>query len=82
MSTTADPIDIEEEEYLVFDPAKWIQQGKRYKGAPLHVQTACMAVTRVPETVIALPPDDDLTILEFIGLALPTQSAAINFFPD
>jgi hypothetical protein len=82
MSTMADPIDIEEEENLVFDPAKWIQQGKRYKGAPLHVQNACMAVTRVPEAVVALLPDDDLTILDFISLALPTQSAAINFFPD
>jgi hypothetical protein len=82
MSTTVDPINIEEEEGLVFDPVKWIRQGKKYKGGPLHVQNACMAVTRVPEDAITLLPNNDLAILDFTNLTLPTKSAAIDLFPD
>jgi hypothetical protein len=77
MATQVEGEDIHVEDSLVFNPARWIRCQKQYKDVPLHVCNALVALRQMPDSIEHLLPVPELSVTDFIGLELPSQSAEL-----
>ncbi|KAJ7202519.1 hypothetical protein GGX14DRAFT_330832, partial [Mycena pura] len=69
--------DIDFEFNAVFDPSKWIRQGKHYKDVPLHVSQALLEHLKPPADFTAHFPGVNMPVAQFVHLSLPAQSSSL-----
>ena len=74
-------MDIDDAPKAPFNPAEWINTGKKYKEVPQSVSLARQGATALPSDIRDTLPWQDEPIQDFIQRALPKQSNGFNTSP-